>query len=123
MIVNGSGEGTDTDAAASQVDHFTQQVFEAKGEKTFYCAAPGSPMKQHNQSSRVLPASSTLCAEIRAQFNSQGPTEAAAAAKALQSCPTLCDPTDSSPPGSPIPGIPQARTLEWLAISFSKAWK
>ena len=43
----------------------------------------------------------------------------AAAAKSLQSCPTLCDPTDSSPPGSPIPGILQARTLEWVAISFS----
>ena len=125
MIVNGSGEGTDTDAAASQVDHFTQQVFEAKGEKTFYCAAPGSPMKQHNQSSRVFLADSILCAEIRAQFNSQGPTEAAAAAaaKALQSCPTLCDPTDSSPPGSPLPGILQARTLEWVATSFSNAWK
>ena len=48
---------------------------------------------------------------------------AAAAAKSLQSCPTLCDPTDSSPPGSPIPGILQARTLEWVAISFSNAWK
>ena len=48
---------------------------------------------------------------------------AAAAAKSLQSCPTLCDPTDSSPPGSPIPGILQARTLEWVAISFSSAWK
>jgi len=47
----------------------------------------------------------------------------AAAAKSLQSCPTLCDPVDSSPPGSPIPGILQARTLEWVAISFSKAWK
>ena len=46
---------------------------------------------------------------------------AAAAAKSLQSCPTLCDPIDSSPPGSPIPGILQARTLEWGAISFSKA--
>ena len=44
---------------------------------------------------------------------------AAAAAKSLQSCPTLCDPMDSSPPGSPIPGILQARTLEWVAISFS----
>ena len=43
---------------------------------------------------------------------------AAAAAKSLQSCPTLCDPIDSSPPGSPIPGIIQARTLEWVAISF-----
>ena len=48
---------------------------------------------------------------------------AAAAAKSLQSCLTLCDPIDGSPPGSSIPGIFQARTLEWVAISFSKAWK
>ena len=47
----------------------------------------------------------------------------AAAAKSLQSCPTLCDPIDNSPPGSPVPGILQARTLEWVAISFSNAWK
>ena len=46
---------------------------------------------------------------------------AAAAAKLLQSCPTLCDPIDCSPPGSPVPGILQARTLEWDAISFSNA--
>ena len=44
-----------------------------------------------------------------------------AATKSLQSCPTLCDPIDSSPPGSPVPGILQARTLEWVAISFSNA--
>ena len=48
---------------------------------------------------------------------------AAAAARSLQSCPTLCDPIDGSPPGSPVPGILQARTLEWVAISFSNAWK
>ena len=48
---------------------------------------------------------------------------AAAAAKSLQSCPTLCDPLDGSPPDSPVPGILQARTLEWVAISFSNAWK
>ena len=48
---------------------------------------------------------------------------AAAPAKSLQSCPTLCDPVDGSPPGSPVPGILQARTLEWVAISFSNAWK
>ena len=48
---------------------------------------------------------------------------AAAAAKSLQSCPTLCDTIDGSPPGSPIPGILQARTLEWVAISFSNAWE
>ena len=46
---------------------------------------------------------------------------ATAAAKSLQSCPTLCDPIDGSPPGSPVPGILQARTLEWVAISFSNA--
>ena len=46
---------------------------------------------------------------------------AAAAAKSLQSCPTLCDPIDGSPPGSPVPGILQARTPEWVAISFSNA--
>ena len=47
----------------------------------------------------------------------------AAAAKSLQLCPMLCDPIDGSPPGSPIPGILQAKTLEWVAISFSNAWK
>ena len=46
---------------------------------------------------------------------------AAAATKSLQSCPTLCDPIDGSPPGSPVPGILQARTLEWVSISFSNA--
>ena len=51
------------------------------------------------------------------------PTPAAAAAKSLQSCPTLCDPRDGSPPGSPVPGILQARTLEWVAIFFSNALK
>ena len=49
--------------------------------------------------------------------------KAAAAAKSLQSCLTLCDPIDGSPPGFPVPGILQARTLEWVAISFSNAWK
>ena len=53
----------------------------------------------------------------------QGKEAAAAAAKSFQSCPTLCDPTDSSPPGFAVPGIPQARTLEWVAISFSNAGK
>ena len=53
----------------------------------------------------------------------KSPVLAAAAAKSLQSCPTLCDPIDGSPPGSPVPGILQARTLEWVAISFSNAWK
>ena len=51
-----------------------------------------------------------------------GPGHYLAAAKSLQSCPTLCEPIDGSPPGSFVPGILQARTLEWVAISFSNAW-
>ena len=50
-----------------------------------------------------------------------GSCRAAAAAQSLQSCPTLCDPIDGSPPGSPVPGILEARTLEWVAISLSSA--
>ena len=50
-----------------------------------------------------------------------GSHAAAAAAKLLQSCPTLCDPIDGSPPGSPVPGILQARTMDWVVISFSNA--
>ena len=50
-------------------------------------------------------------------------SEPAAAAESLQSCPTLCNPIDGSPPGSPVTGILQARTLEWVAVSFSNAWK
>ena len=53
--------------------------------------------------------------------HSSAAAAAAAAAKSLQPCPTLCNPMDGSPPGSPIPGILQARTLEWVAISFSSA--
>ena len=56
-------------------------------------------------------------------FNFQTPFTMLCYAKSLQSCPTLCDPIDGSPPGSPMPGILQARTLEWVAISFSNAWK
>ena len=66
--------------------------------------------------------------EIHSQLSSylslacvSGTAAAAAAAKSLQSCPTLCDPVDGSPPGSSIPGILQARTLEWVAIAFSNA--
>ena len=60
-----------------------------------------------------------LCPDLICSIHSA----AAAAAKSLQSCLTLCDPIEGSPPGSPIPGILQARTLEWVAISFSSAWK
>ena len=69
----------------------------------------------------------SLVGEVRAHMlrdgdkNKKFPSPHAAAAKSLQSCPTLCDPIDGSPPGSPVPGTPQARTLEWVAISFSNA--
>ena len=59
----------------------------------------------------------------KTKIMASGPIAAAAAAKSFQSCPTLCDPIDGSPPGSPVPGILQARILEWVAISFSNVWK
>ena len=61
--------------------------------------------------------------KVLGKKNSAKVLRCVAAAKSLQSCPTLCDPIDYSPPGSPVPGILQARTLEWVAISFSNAWK
>ena len=61
------------------------------------------------------------CLENAMDRSLVGYSTAAAAAKSLQSCPTLCDPIDGSPTGSPVPGILQARTLEWVAISFSNA--
>ena len=67
--------------------------------------------------------------DLGVNHSSEGPwanfysdLQLAAAAKSLQSCPTLCDPIDGSPPGSPVPGILQARTLEWVVIAFSNAW-
>ena len=68
------------------------------------------------------------CAKVLVISEKKEPTtkskkDSAAAAKSLQSCPILCDPRDDSPPGCPVPGILQARTLEWVAISFSNAWK
>ena len=64
---------------------------------------------------------STIYSRIQTQIKTIPAAAAAAAAKSLQSCPTLCNPIDDSPPGSAVPGILQARTLEWVAISFSNA--
>ena len=66
---------------------------------------------------------SILTGKSHGQRSLVGYSPAAAAAKSLQSCPTLCDPIDGSPPDSPVPGILQARTLEWVAIAFSNAGK
>ena len=70
---------------------------------------------------RIKPASLMPHELAREFFTTVSPAAAAAAAKSLQSCPTLCDPIDSSPPGSAIPGILQARMLEWVARSFFNA--
>ena len=69
----------------------------------------------------IAPRSPALQADSLPSEPPGKPAAAAAAAKSLQSCPTLCDPIDGSPSGSTIPGILQARTLEWVAISFSNA--
>ena len=68
-------------------------------------------------------ASLVLVNYLAIAFSGKNAAAAAADAKSLQSCPTMCDPIDGSPPGSPIPGILQTRTLEWVAMSFSNAWK
>ena len=82
---------------------------------------------QHQSSkASILLCSAFFVVQLSHPYMTTGKTialTAAAAAKLLQSCPTLCDPIDGSPPGSPISGILKARTLEWAAISFSKAWK
>ena len=83
-------------------------------------AVPGCGL----ESTEHIMAECPPCARLRA--GSRGKVlrhRAAAAAKSLQSCLTLCNPIDGSPPGSPVPGILQTRTLEWVAISFSNAWK
>ena len=80
-------------------------------------------------SSEVLPAPLSMPPGLQEWERTWAPllnyilASSAAAAKSLQSCQTLCDPIDGSPPGSPVPRILQARTLEWVAISFSNAWK
>ena len=100
------------------------------------CSPPGSSVHGISQT-RILewvaisscrgssqPGDQTHISCIKGRFFTTEPlAAAAAAAKSLQSCPTLCDPIDGRPPGSPVPGILQARTLEWVAISFSNAWK
>ena len=80
------------------------------------------PLPGYLPDSRIEPVSPALAGDSL-PLHHLGTLAAAAAAKSLQSSPTLCHPIDGSPPGSPVPGILQARTLEWVAISFSNAWK
>ena len=88
---------------------------------------PGKPMSKRNLAVPKFMRSQKSWALLatKQQLDSMVlcPAAAAAATKSLQLCLILCDPIDSSPPGSPVPGILQSRTLEWVAISFSNAWK
>ena len=77
----------------------------------------------NNERKRKVEGIQEIWKNIRRSYYLYQCAAAAAAAKLLHSCPTLCDPIDGSPPGSPAPGILQARTLEWVALSFSNAWK
>ena len=98
-------------------------------DKPLQCSCLENPMKSMKRQrdmalkDELLRSVSAQHANGEEQINSSSHIAAAAAAKLLQSCPTLCDPIDSSPPGSPVPGILQARILEWVAISFSNAGK
>ena len=80
-------------------------------------------LQHHSSKASIFRCSAFFTVQLSHPYMITGKTTAltAAAAKSLQSCPTLCDPIDSSPPGSSVPGILQARTLEWVAISFSNA--
>ena len=83
-----------------------------------------SLLQHHSSKASVLQHSAFFIVQLSHLYMTTGKTivlTAAAAAKSLQSCPILCDSRDGSPPGSPVPGILQARTLEWVAISFSNA--
>ena len=79
-------------------------------------------LQHHSSKAPILRRSAFFMVQLSHPYMTTGKTRAlTAAAKSLQSCPTLCDPRDGSPPGSPVSGILQARTLEWVAISFSNA--
>ena len=94
----------------SRQEYWSGLPFPSPGDLPHPGIEPGSPTLQAN----------TLPSEPPGKYHSDAAT---AAAKSLQSCPTLWDPIDCSPPGSPVPGTLQARTLEWVATAFSNAWK
>ena len=90
--------------------------------EAWHAAVHGVTKSQHDWAIEVTWIEGHLCS-VSPFLHRQLNGHAAAAAKSLQSCPTLCDPIDGSPPRSPVLGILQAKTLEWVAISFSNAWK
>ena len=81
----------------------------------------GQSLGRKDPLEKEMATKSSILAWEALQTEEPGGQQSAAAAKSLQSCLTLCNPIDGSPPGSPVPGILQARTLEWVAISFSNA--
>ena len=100
----------------TQVSHIAVRFFTSWTGRAYQQGSPHKPVES------LLFFYCSICfLPCKPPFNSK--SSFAAAAKSLQSCPTLCDPIDSNPPGSPVPGILQARTLEWAAISFSNEWK
>ena len=99
--------------------HFKNIEYKRIHPNSFYKASVILIPHLNQDTKRKRKIQASILHEYRSK-NSQQKT-AAAAAKSLQSCPTLCNPIDSSPTGSPVPGILQARTLEWVAISFSNA--
>ena len=99
-----------------------QSVFGEEGRQPSHCTCQKLHIYYNSFSQMVIKhLKDILFICTKASYNHT--MAAAAAAKSLQSCLSLCDPIDGSPPGSPVPGILQARTLEWAAISFSNAWK
>ena len=108
-------------ALVTSVDYATPNMRHC-GRAT--ASAPPSPVNYSLQSDRTPDEPTVRASPPKNQlvlFTASRSGKTAAAAKSLQSCPTVCDPIDISPPGSPVPGILQARTLEWVAISFSNA--
>ena len=106
----GEGKGWTNGGEENEERHRVNQRWSQKSQVT---EAEANAQRKKSAGTGRRENSKTLVAEIGERT--------AAAAKSLQSCPTLCDPIDGSPPGSPVPGILQARTLEWVAISFSNA--
>ena len=97
---------------------------ESHGQRSLVGYSPwGSQRVSHVHAWLSMHAHTNIISKVKKKQNRYANVIAAAAATSLQSCPTLCDPIDGGPPGSPIPGILQARTLEWVAISFSNAGK
>ena len=116
LTATGEGQRVATETQRSHKIHFKRNCHLSKKKKKTSELESSSMYKitQVGVSQRAVPGPAALASVANLHAS-------AAAAKSLQSCPTLCNPIDSSPPGSSVPGILQARTLEWVAIAFSNA--